>query len=284
MIKNSRVVIQLAISFALFLGISTVSAQDRNNKPFHVIAFFSNYHDLAHVSFVRDARKFFSDEAKEYNFTFDSTKDWSNMNAKFLSKYQVVLFLDSRPEKPEQRKAFEEYMKNGGGWLGFHFAAFALTPSEFNSDWDWYHYQFLGSGQYVSNTWHPTSAILRNETGDKHPATKGMAKTFKTSPNEWYRWEKDLRQNPDIRILCSIDSTSFPLGNGPKQSEIWHSGYYPVVWTNKNYKMVYFNMGHNDMDYDGHTNATLSHTFDNQMEAKLVLKALIWTGTGHKVQ
>lgn len=284
MIKKSRVVIRPVIFFALLFCVSTVSAQDSNHKPFHVIAFFSNYHDLAHVSFVRDARKFFSDEAKEYNFTFDSTKDWNNLNARFLAKYQVILFLDSRPEKPEQRKAFEEYMKNGGGWLGFHFAAFALTPSEFNSDWDWYHYQFLGSGQYVSNTWHPTSAILRNETGDKHPVTKGMPETFKTSPNEWYRWEKDLRQNPDIRILCSIDSTSFPLGNGPKQSEIWHSGYYPVVWTNKNYKMVYFNMGHNDMDYDGHTNATLSHTFDSQMEAKLVLKALIWAGTGHKIQ
>lgn len=283
MIKNGRAVRRLSIFFALFFSISIASAQDGNHKTFHVIAFFSNYHDLAHVSFVRDARKFFSDEAKEYNFTFDTTRDWNNLNAKFLSKYQVVLFLDSRPEKPEQRQAFEEYMKNGGGWLGFHFAAFALTPSEFDSDWDWYHYQFLGSGQYVSNTWHPTVAILRNEAGDKHPVTKGMPETFKTSPNEWYRWEKDLRKNPDIRILFSIDSTSFPLGNGPKQSEIWHSGYYPVVWTNKNYKMVYFNMGHNDMDYDGHTNATLSHTFDSSMEAKLVLKALIWAGTGHKI-
>jgi len=26
---------------------------------------------------------------------------------------------------------------------------------------------------------------------------------------------------------------SFPLGTGPKPYEIWHSGYYPVVWTNK---------------------------------------------------
>ena len=45
----------------------------------------------------------------------------------------------------------------------------------------------------------------------------------RSSPNEWYRWEKDLRQNPDIDILLSIDSTSFPLGTGSKQHEIWHS-------------------------------------------------------------
>ena len=33
-----------------------------------------------------------------------------------------------------------------------------------------------------------------------------------------------------------------PLGIGPKPHETWHSGYYPVVWTNKCYRMVYFNL------------------------------------------
>lgn len=275
-----------AIAAALFILCFAAKsfAQSAKHKTFHVIAFYHEYNDLAHISFVHDANKFFPEMAEKYNFTYDSTKDWSKLNAETLSKYQVVIFLDSRTEDPAQRKAFEDYMKNGGGWLGFHFAAFALTPSEYNADWDWYHNVFLGSGQYKSNTWHPTPAILRNETGKNHPVTRDMPETIKTSPNEWYRWEKDLRQNPDIRILFSIDSTSFPLGNGPKQSEIWHSGYYPVVWTNRNYKMVYFNMGHNDMDYDGHTNATLSHTFDSPMEAKLVLEALIWVGTGKRVK
>jgi len=95
--------------------------------------------------------------------------------------------------------------------------------------------------------------------------------------------KKTSGKNPDIKILLSVDSSSFPLGNGAKQSEIWHSGYYPIVWTNKNFKMVYFNMGHNDMDYDHKTNATLSHTFDSPMEAKMILNALIWVGTGKKV-
>jgi len=110
-----------------------------------------------------------------------------------------------------------------------------------------------------------------------------MPKKFKTSPNEWYRWENDLRKNPDIQILCSIDSASFPLGTGPKLYEIWHSGYYPVVWTNKKYKMIYFNMGHNDMDYEhkyDNTDRTLSYTFSSAMEEKLVVDALLWMGKG----
>ena len=61
------------------------------------------------------------------HFTYDSTNDWNNLNAEFLSNYQVVIFLDTRPEDPDQRKAFEEYMKKGGAWMGFHFAGFALN-------------------------------------------------------------------------------------------------------------------------------------------------------------
>jgi hypothetical protein len=245
---------------------------------FKVIAFYTGKEDQAHISFMHEANKWFPEMAKKYNFSYDSTNNWSNLNTQFLAQYKVVIFLDTRPEDSLQRVAFEKYMKGGGGWMGFHFSAFALNQSAVPQNWGWYHNTFLGSGEYGSNTWRPTSAILKVE-GKDHPATKGLGSTFKASPNEWYRWEKDLTKNPDIQILASIDPASFPLGTGPKQSEIWHSGYYPVVWANKNYKMVYFNMGHNDIDYEGKTNKDLSHTFGNPAEDKLILNTLLWLGT-----
>src|SRR6201985_1838233 len=278
--KTVKNLLKLVACFMLCLSFAAAIAQS-NSKPFHVIAFYTARNDQAHISFVHEANKWFPEMAKKYNFTYDSTKDWSKLNAENLAKYQAVIFLDTRTEDSAQRKAFEEYMKNGGGGIGFHFSAFALPPSDFNADWDWYHNVFLGSGQYVSNTWRPTSAFLKIEDHN-HPAAKGLPDIIKASPNEWYRWEKDLRKNPDIKILLSIDSSSFPLGTGPKQSEIWHSGYYPVVWTNKNYKMIHFNMGHNDIDYEHHTNKDLSHTFDSPMEEKLIINALLWLGTGKK--
>jgi len=191
-----------------------------------------------------------------------------------------VVFLDTRPEKPAQRAAFQTYMEHGGAWMGFHFAGFALTPSVYPANWDWYHNTFLGAGSYVSNTWRPTTAILRVEDRH-HAATAHLPETFRSSASEWYRWEKDLRQNPDIDILLSIDSTSFPLGTGPKPHEIWHSGYYPVVWTNRKYRMIYFNMGHNDIDYEHKfdtTNRTLSHTLNNPVQDQLIIDALLWLG------
>ncbi|HSY19468.1 MAG TPA: ThuA domain-containing protein [Candidatus Acidoferrales bacterium] len=246
---------------------------------FKVIAFYTGKSDLAHISYVHEANRWFPQIAATNDFTYDATTNWDDLNEKFLSQYQVVLFLDTRPDKPAQREAFQNYMAHGGAWMGFHFAGFALTPSDYPQNWDWYHNQFLGSGQYKSNTWRPTSAVLKVED-PSHPTSRNLPATFKSSPNEWYRWENDLRTNSDIKILLSIDPASFPLGTGPKQYEIWHSGYYPVVWTNKKYKMVYVNMGHNDMDYEHKTNKELSFTFDNDTQNRLILDSLLWLGDG----
>ncbi|HEX5073973.1 MAG TPA: ThuA domain-containing protein [Gemmatimonadaceae bacterium] len=275
----TRFALGASVIATLFASPQAAIAQD-STRAFRVIAFFTAKKDDAHISFVREAERWFPQIAAQYHFDYDTTSNWDNLNAAILASYQVVVFLDTRPEDPAQRAAFQQYMEHGGAWMGFHFAGFALTPSAYPANWSWYHDTFLGSGQYASNTWRPVSAILRVEDGT-HPATRNLPATFRSSPSEWYRWEKDLRANPDIDILLSIDSTSFPLGTGPKPHEIWHSGYYPVVWTNRKYRMIYFNMGHNDIDYEhkyDSTNKTLSYTLGNPVQDRLIIDALLWLG------
>lgn len=268
-----------AAAFCLVCTCAAGVPAQTNSPRFRVIAFYTGKSDPAHISFVREANRWFPRMAVAHDFAYDSTDDWAKLNAAVLARYQVVVFLDTRPEAPAQREAFRKYIENGGAWIGFHFAAFALTPSQVPQNWDWYHQEFLGAGQYVGNTWKPTSAILKVED-QSHPVTRGLPATFKASPNEWYKWSSDLRTNTNIKILASIDPASFPLGTGPKPHEIWHSGYYPMVWTNTKYRMVYFNMGHNDIDYENKTNKELSFTFDNEVQDRLILNALEWLGTG----
>lgn len=280
MFTINKILTLIAFFLLSFCNIHTIKTQSDSSK-FSVIAFYTAKNDAAHISFVHEANDWFPKIAKNYNFTYDTTNNWNNLNDEFLSHYQVVIFLDSRPDDPTQRTAFKKFMDNGGAWMGFHFAAFALTPSDYPQNWDWYHNEFLGSGSYLSNTWRPTSAILKVEDR-KNPATKYLPEKFKSSPNEWYRWSNDLRTNPDIKILLSIDASSFPLGTGPKQNEIWHSGYYPVAWTNTHYKMIYMNMGHNDIDYENKTNKTLSFTFGNKFQDQFVIDGLLWLGNKKK--
>lgn len=276
--KYRNAALRLICCLILSFFTLSFSFSQGQTPEFRVIAFYSGIKDQAHISFVHEANAWFSLMAAEQNFTYTSTSNWNLLTSGILSAYQIVVFLDSRPESDSQREAFELYMENGGAWMGFHFCAFALSTSAYPQNWDWYHNQFLGSGEYRGNTWRPTPAFLRVENS-LHPVTIDLPEVFPSSPNEWYSWKNDLRDNPDIQILLSIDSSSFPLGTGPKLYEIWHNGYYPVAWTNKNYRMIYLNMGHNDIDYEHNTNVELSYTFKNETQNLLILNTLKWLGS-----
>jgi hypothetical protein len=273
----------LIIAIIFIVAFSGFSGADEGSKGarFKVLAFYTNETELAHSSFANEANRWFYKLSEKDGFIYDSTCDWNRLNPDVLKDYQVIIFLDSRPDSIPQRECFRRFMERGGAWMGFHFAGFALTPSDFPQNWDWYHNTLLGSGQYKSNTWRPTSAVLRIENRN-NPATRLLPSTFTSSPNEWYRWEKDLTLNPDIEILLSIDASSFPLGTGPKPEEIWHSGYYPVVWTNRKYNMLYINMGHNDIDYNQKPERVISHTFGNRYQDKLIEDGLLWLGSTGK--
>ncbi|HXY39379.1 MAG TPA: ThuA domain-containing protein [Vicinamibacteria bacterium] len=263
---------RLAALAVVLCGAFAGAATEKPSAGFRVVAFYADKVEQAHLSFAREADGWFGEMARGDGFRYEATTDWTRLEPGLLSRCDVVLFLDARPEVPAQREAFRRYMEGGGGWMGFHFAGFALTPSDFPQDWDWYHDEFLGSGSYRSNTWRPTSAVLRVEA-PQHPALRGLPATFTAAPNEWYRWQKDLRQNPAIEILLAIDPSSFPLGTGPKPHEIWHDGYYPVVWTHRGYHMAYVNMGHDDLGDDGRP---VSSSFSSATQNHLMRQLLYW--------
>ena len=236
----------------------------------HVVAFYHGVFDLAHINFVHEANRWFPKMGPKYGFSYAATQNWGNLNREFLSKYQVVLFLDDSPHDPDQRAAFRQYMENGGGWMGFHVSAFTTDPKE----WDWYYNVFLGSGAFHNNTWFPTTAVLKVEDRN-HPAMKGLPAIFTSAVSEWYSWENDLRKNPDIDILASVDPSCFPLGTDPNQS--WYSGYYPILWSNRKYRMIYANFGHNAMNYKA--NIGKSSTFASADQDRFIINSILWLGS-----
>jgi len=251
---------------------------------FKVLGFTTTTSDAGHISYEHEANAYFPNLGKRIGFTYDSTKVWTDCNTAKLSQYQVVIFMDERPEDPGQRAAFRKFIADGGAFIACHGSGFELAGSQQPTNWPWYHDSLIQAGEYVSNTWRPTSAFLKVENGT-HPFVAGMPSLFKSSPNEWYRWKVDLRTKPDIKILLSIDASSYPLGTGPKPEEIWHSGYYPVAWTNVKYKMLYLNMGHNDLN-SPENNGKDSQTFANEIQNKLITNALLsmtgkTTGVAH---
>ena len=223
---------------------------------------FNQGGDSAHSDFAREANEWFPEQGKEQGFLYEFSTDFGMLNDETLPDYQVVMFLNNLLYEQSQRKAFEKYMREGGSWMGFHVCAFTTEASS----WPWYHEEFLGSGNFRSNTWNPTTECLKVETHD-HFSTEFLPDTFMSTHNEWYAWEHDLRQNEDIQILLSLDESTYPVGD--REGEIWYEGYYPVAWANKNYNMMYLNMGHNLQSYNDFEK--VSHTFSNREENDFIL-------------
>jgi hypothetical protein len=249
-------------------GLALRPAEAAAATPFKVLAFYNGTWDAAHIDFDKEARDWFPKAGAQYGFTWEATTDWSRLNTGNLAAYQVIMFLDDAPPAA-QRPAFQQYMQNGGAWMGFHVSAFTTDANS----WSWYYNTFLGSGNFATNTWGPTAETLRiNNTG--HPSTAGLPATIPSAVSEWYSWSRDLRQNPDIDILASVDAGSFPVGTDPNQQ--WRSGFYPLIWTNKNYKMLYTNFGHNGMNYE--TNTRTSSTFASAQQNQWLINGLLWLG------
>ncbi len=224
---------------------------------FKVLAFYSTKVEPDHVLFAEGALKFFSGLAARNNFTFDSTSNWDDMNDFNLGKYQVVVWLNDEPSKAEQKRAFQEYIENGGAWLGFHVAAY----NDKDSNWPWF-VDFLGGGVFHINSWPPLPAKLTVDDRS-HPVTIHLPGSFISPDNEWYIWKPSPRLNKGVRVLVTLDPSNYPIGF----KDVLTGGDLPVVWTNTKYRMLYMNMGHGDK------------IFGSPIQNKLIEDATLWLGT-----
>ena len=71
--------------------------------------------------------------------------------------------------------------------------------------------------------------------------------------SEFYQWQKEPRENPDVEVLLTLSARNYPIG----LKDIIYGGDFPVVWTNRNYRMLYINMGHGDEQFEDATEKLL---------------------------
>jgi type 1 glutamine amidotransferase len=247
-----------AFILVILLSISTTVV---GQKPlFKVLAFHNTRVERDHVDFSKDLRAFFSALADEKNFTFDITTDWTNLNDTLLRNYQIVMWINDFPRTEQQRRSFEKYMQNGGGWVGFHVAGY----NDKTTRWPWF-VDFLGGAVFYTNNWPPLPARVVVDD-PSHPVTQRVPAAFASPVNEWYQWRPSPRENKSVKVLVTLDPLNYPLGI----KDILTGGDTPVVWTNTNYRMIYLNMGHGDL--------VMSDFIQNQ----LIEDALLWIGTNVK--
>ena len=217
---------------------------------FKALFFYSDDVEEAHRQFAHQAIEFFHKLTYGEGWILDVDTTLSGKGD--LSQYDVVIMPNVVPGTNEERKCFEHYMEQGGGWMGFHAAGY----NDLHTEWDWFR-NFLGGVRFLCNTWPPQPALIQVDKRD-HDVTKNLPAEFVGPSSEFYQWQPDPRSNPDIEVLLSLSPKNFPMG----LKDIVFGGDFPVVWTNTRYRMIYLNMGHGDETF---TDATQNLLFVNAL-------------------
>ena len=219
---------------------------------FKALIYYTQHAEEAHVQFAEQATTFFKKLNYGDGFVLDITTDFSKYPYEKLKEYNVIIMLNTSPNTKAERDAFEQYMENGGGWVGFHAAAY----NDKNTHWPWF-VKFLGGGVFYCNNW-PPEPVLVEVDNEEHPVTKNLPASFVAPASEWYQWTPSPRQNKDVEVLLSLSPKNYPLGI----KDVVNFGDFPIVWSNKNYRMIYLNMGHGDEEFiDGTQNLLLVNAF-----------------------
>lgn len=243
------------LSVLCLLAAIAVSAQDApypanyaRAPRFKALLYYSDTAEPAHVEFARDAIEFFKRLTWGEGYILDVTTSLADYPYERLKDYSVIIAINNTPAPGRERKDFERYMENGGGWVGFHAAAY----NDANTGWPWL-LKFLGCGKFYCNNWPPQPALIELDVTDS-PVTKNIPVSFVAPESEWYQWNPSPRQNPDVEVLASLSARNYPLGI----KDVVSSGDFPVVWSNKKYRMVYINYGHGDREFTDATQNLLT--------------------------
>jgi type 1 glutamine amidotransferase len=225
------------------------------SKPrFKALLYFSGRVEEAHVQFAHQAIRFFRKLTVGEGYLLDTTQNLSLYPYEKLKEYQLVIMTNVSPTQPQERAAFERYMENGGGWMGFHAAGY----NDRNTNWPWFK-KFLGGVSFYCNNWPPQPAKLLIDRAD-HPVTKALPASYIAPASEWYQWDPSPRLNPGVDVLLSLSPENYPFGI----KDIIYFGDFPVIWTNRDYRMIYLNMGHGD------------EVFSDATQQLLFINALKW--------
>jgi type 1 glutamine amidotransferase len=242
----------------LFIALIILSAHEQTASAqfprFKALAFYSKSVESDHVAFAMEAISFFKDLTKGDGFVFDTTSNMNTLTGTRLKDYSVLIMLNDFPHNDAQREGFRKYMENGGGWLGFHVAAY----NDKETNWPWF-VDFLGGGVFYRNNWPPMPAKLVIDD-PKNEVTKGLPQTFISPINEWYQWKPSPRANKNVKVIVSLSPENYPLG----LKDIIPDGDLPVVWTNTKYRMIYMNIGHG------------AGIFSDATQNKLIISGFRW--------
>jgi type 1 glutamine amidotransferase len=175
------------------------------------ILVFSKTAGFRHKSAIDSGKKYIMELGIKNKFGVDTTEVADVFTADNLNQYAAVVFLCTTGNvlNDEQQKAFEQYIRNGGGYMGLH------SASDTEYDWPWYGEL---TGAYFKNHPRPQEAVF-HIIDSNNIATAHL-------PNPWKRFDELYNFKwigTDLTVLITIDETSYTGGgNGENHPMAWY--------------------------------------------------------------
>lgn len=168
-----------------------------------------------------------------HQFVVDTTTDARKFTGDNLRQYEAVIFLSPTGDVLDevQQAAFEQYIHQGGGFVGVH----AATDCEYK--WAWYG-QLVGA--YFSM--HPAQQTATLRVTDRHHLSTRHLPAAWERKDEWYgfKWMAS-----DLHVLLEIDEKTYDAGKAPMGE------HHPMAWYHEfeGGRAFYTALGHTDESY-----------------------------------
>ncbi|MEU5122210.1 ThuA domain-containing protein [Streptomyces asoensis] len=229
--RTTRLAATATAGAALLLGgVASPAAPHPAHDGRHVLV-FSKTAGFRHDS-IADGVTTVRELGATAGFTVDATEDAGAFTPANLRRYDAVVFLSTTGDVLDaaQQKAFETYIRHGGGFVGVHAAA--------DTEYDWAFYGGLVGAWFRSHPAVQPAAVVVEDRA--HPATSGLGPTWNRT-DEWY----DYRTNPRerVHVLASLDEDSYTGGT--------MDGDHPIAWcrTYQGGRAFYTGAGHTKESY-----------------------------------
>ncbi|MGD1947982.1 MAG: ThuA domain-containing protein [Croceivirga sp.] len=206
----------LLLNLALYQGnaIDIALPQTMEEAVPELVLVFTKTEGFRHEN-IEKGVKTLRELGRENGFIVLQTETSEDFNTENLKNFRLVVFLSTTGDvlNDVQQKAFEDYIRNGGAFMGIH----AASDTEY--DWPWYG-KLVGA--YFAGHPQGTPTAKINVVDKSHPSTANLSDVWERT-DEWYNF-KNL--NPEVNVLLNLDETSYEGGtNGENHPFAWYHEY-----------------------------------------------------------
>jgi type 1 glutamine amidotransferase len=158
-----------------------------------------------------------------------------------LERYDAIIFSNSNNEgfdTREQKKAFQEYIRSGGGFMAIH------SANATEREWPWY-WAMVG-GKFIRHAPHQEFDVL--VTDPDNPSTAHLPARWTIKDECYYSFQL----NPDIHVLLSADMTTVEDEGKDEYPGETFGQQFPLAWCHQfeGGRQFYTALGHDPWFYE----------------------------------